>query len=74
MSNVSKNDVDKKCRKCCKVCIIPCRGCHMGRCDQCKYGWMSITSKLIVRYTREELKEFKDTCEYAKLAYEQVSN
>lgn len=70
----SRDDRDRHCDTWgCSKCIIPCKiECH-GRayCEQCKYGYMNIVSKLKLRYTREELELLNDKCVYVKFALEE---
>lgn len=70
----SRDDRDRNCGKSwsCHNCIIPCRSECSGRayCEQCKYGYMNIVSKLKLRYTKEELELLNDKCVYVEFALE----
>lgn len=68
MNNININDVDKRCGKYCSDCIMPCSSCHMGKCEQCRYGYKSVVEKLLEKFTVTQLMPYKDKCPYAKLA------
>ena len=68
MNNININDVDKRCGKYCRDCIVPCSTCHMGKCEQCRYGYMSVVEKLLEKFTVTQLTSYKNMCPYAKLA------
>lgn len=68
MNNININDVTKRCGKYCSDCIVPCSTCHMGKCEQCRYGYKSVVEKLLEKFTAEQLIPYKDKCPYAKLA------
>lgn len=75
----SKDDWDRHCDTwgcCSKKCIIPCKfECHgKAYCEQCRYGYMNIVSKLKLRYTKEELELLNDNCVYVKFALEEDKN
>lgn len=68
MNNININDVDKRCGKYCRDCIVPCSTCYMGKCEQCRYGYMSVVEKLLEKFTVTQLTSYKNMCPYAKLA------
>ena len=68
MNNININDVAKRCGKYCSDCIVPCSTCHMGKCEQCRYGYKSVVEKLLEKFTAIQLIPYKDKCPYAKLA------
>lgn len=69
---ISVNDTDKKCRRNCEDCIMPCSSCPIvsRRCDQCAYGYCSVVDKIKNKYSIAELDKLKGRCPYMLLAYE----
>lgn len=66
---ISPKDVNKRCNRSCSDCILPCAGCHNGRCEQCGYGYITVVEKVSRKYNKTELNTLKLRCPYALLAY-----
>lgn len=68
---VSSNDRDKRCNRSCSDCILPCRSCSNGKCEQCAYGYKTVVERLRTKYTNDELHSLQLRCPYALLAYKE---
>lgn len=66
---ISSSDRDACCGRNCSDCILPCKDCTNGRCEQCGYGYKPVVERVRLKYSKDELHSLQLRCPYALLAY-----